>query len=454
MGISRGASDQEHRDGDNYMRSIEKGVLGEADTKTHIAHRFALAAGVGRIRIQFLYEPAWSPGASHPNQISISVFDPERFRGARHNNTNQNVIITPDTASPGYLAGEILPGTWTVFVDAHRILGAGSIEYTLILETDGGASWYHGDLHAHSYHSDAKWGVQDLVEHALHRNHDFVTLTDHNTVSGLDWLRAAANGQIIPVRGMELTTFHGHALAIGSGRWHEWRVDSEDGVAMPELCANITSAGDLFVIAHPTDRGDPACTGCDWRYENMQPGNAVAVEVWNGYWDERNQRALELAYRWLNEGAKLVLTAGSDAHLAQPDTDDSGASRALNVVYAEAPTEAAITAGLQAGHSYLSAGPELRLRATKGDETAYMMGDTVTYQTGFELCVEVAGGEGFVLRVVERGEELHRERITGDVAWKSEILLDEPSWFAVEVRDEENRLRALSNPLFFDVGQK
>ena len=46
-----------------------------------------------------------------------------------------------------------------------------------------GPGWYRGDLHGHTLHSDGDWDVPDLVAAARHNQFDFVTLTDHNTLS-------------------------------------------------------------------------------------------------------------------------------------------------------------------------------------------------------------------------------------------------------------------------------
>ena len=43
--------------------------------------------------------------------------------------------------------------------------------------------WYRGELHSHTHHSDASWPVQDLVNAARQKGLDFITLTEHNTIS-------------------------------------------------------------------------------------------------------------------------------------------------------------------------------------------------------------------------------------------------------------------------------
>ncbi|GAJ18037.1 unnamed protein product, partial [marine sediment metagenome] len=48
----------------------------------------------------------------------------------------------------------------------------------------GDKAWYKGELHVHSYHSDGKNSVEEIVEAAKEEKLDFIALTDHNTISG------------------------------------------------------------------------------------------------------------------------------------------------------------------------------------------------------------------------------------------------------------------------------
>ena len=135
------------------------------------------------------------------NLISLSVFGPKGARGARHNNPVMDFSIDEWRASPGYLPGPIEPGKWMVFLDTFRVLGPDPVKYRLevafgtepvapllspaAVEPHGrGKGWYRGDLHAHTLHSDGSWDVPDLVAWARRQRLDFVTLSDHNTISG------------------------------------------------------------------------------------------------------------------------------------------------------------------------------------------------------------------------------------------------------------------------------
>ena len=62
-----------------------------------------------------------------------------------------------------------------------------------------------------------------MADAARGRGLDFMFLTDHNTVSGIESLRRAAGPGMAVHAGQELTTFRGHALALGPERWIDWR---------------------------------------------------------------------------------------------------------------------------------------------------------------------------------------------------------------------------------------
>ena len=58
-----------------------------------------------------------------------------------------------------------------------------------------------------------------------------------------------------------------------------------------------------------------------------------------------------LRYDWLNQGQRLVATAGSDTHGSQDYTAGPG----FSVIFAEELTERALFNALRLGHLYLSA---------------------------------------------------------------------------------------------------
>jgi hypothetical protein len=442
-----------------------RGALSHRSMKKHIPHTFTVPQGATKLLIKLEYNPHRATGQHYDNMLCLTLFDPEGCRGARHNNPDQSLTITEFSATPGYRPGKLQAGTWTVFIDTHRLLPPDDIHYKLEIElTDGplgesapqwtkktvksrGRGWYRGDLHGHTLHSDASWDVPEFVQYARDYKLDFVTLTDHNTVSPLAQLDSLAGDDLLTMGGSELTTYYGHALALGVRTWQEWRVGIND-ITMPNIASQVRDKNGVFVIAHPKSVGDPDCTGCAWHYGDMMPGGARHVEVWNGYWsgESGNEPALELWYAWLNDGYRMVATAGTDSHGPTP----SG-HLGFNHVYANDLTEVDILDAIKQGHLYLSSGPRLELTARNAVLEHVMMGDTisgdnVTLSLHWEDC-----RNDDVIELIVNGGVLdeHLPAAQGMLEW---TLPHHTRWCGVEVRAKNGALRAVTNPIF--IGQK
>lgn len=436
------------------------------DCKRHIMHEFVVPAECGRIDIDFSYAPQRVQGIK--NLLTLTVFDPHGFRGARHRSgTAHHVTVSATEATPGYFSGPLPAGTWSVEVDTHMIMPGETVSYTLVVTLTEGAAgeslaplervpaiarsqsgWYRGDLHTHSDHSDAHgFAVADLLQMARDAGLDFVFLTDHNTVTGLPDMDAASNGTLLASGGIELTTFWGHALCLGTRAWVDWRVRPGTG-DMARIAAETDVQGQVFVIAHPQADGEPGCTGCSWRFGEMMPGNARVVEIWNGPWgcDSNNEKALALWYDWLNQGLRLAATAGTDAHGPR----DYASGPGFNVIYAEALSEAALFEGVLAGRLYLSAGPQLTFQAKSEDDGAtWILGDTVTRPATFEARWRDCPPDAEV-RVIVNGRLLCAlpAGVAGAYTWP--LTLDQADWVTVEIRDKGGALLAVTNPIFLD----
>jgi hypothetical protein len=350
-----------------------------------------------------------------------------------------------------------------VFVQVFRLLSEEPVEYSLTVDmsfepvegeaviwpapaTGGrGPGWYRGDLHAHTFHSDGRWDIPDLVAFWKEQGVDFMTLSDHNTISGLAQARSMADPQFLVMGGIELSTFFGHALALGAREWLDWRRMDGSEITMPELAQRVIDAGCLFIIAHVMHPGDPGCCGCRWERYDMMPGNATAVEIWNGAWEYFNQESLLLFYRWLNEGYRLTATAGTDLHGPPP----ANVRGAVNVVYAEDLTEDAILAAIKAGRSYISAGPTLLLNVKTESGIDGMIGDTLPPEAATAIIRWSGAHDGDYLRFVVNGRAYHDKIVgeAGEVQWP--LAAGQAKWCNVELRDADDGLWAVTNPVFF-----
>jgi len=429
------------------------------DSKSYHLHRFAVPAGTEGLRLSFAYDRG---GDSPHSLVTLSLFDPAGFRGAGHRFApRQALLLTAGGATPGLLPGPLPPGEWTVEVDIHCVIAPG--RYSLEVETTSGASsagaaaprpppapargeqrWLRGELHLHSTHSDGRWTVGEMAEAARGRDIDFMFLTDHNTVSGIEALRAAAGDAIAVLPGQELTTFRGHALALGPDRWIDWRTGRE-GRAMNDVARDVRAADGVFVVAHPDAPPDDVCTGCRWTHDDFDPALAHAVEVWGGLWDgpeERNLGCLRLWRRWLNAGHRLTATGATDAHRPQ----DWAGPVPLTYVYADGASPAPILDALRAGRTYVSSGPRLEIRAVAGGGRAATVGETIDASARPTVEVTCALSPAAELRLVAGGETRARERVEGEGRVAAEV---EPAdrWCCAELWRGEVLL-AVTSPIY------
>ena len=455
---------------------------------------FDMPPGVGLLELHYSYSDPISadvldqrPG----NTVDLGLLGPDGFRGWS-GSARQSISLSAGHATPGYLPGPLLPGRWHVQLGLYKLAPQGCvvrIEIELgerksgITEADDLApgpssqasnlstfrpswdslfvpvpdrspGWYKGDLHCHSYHSEAEGSLEDVLAAARAQGLNFLAVTEHNTVSHLLELAAWAEPPsplIIP--SVELTTYHGHANAFGIRRWHDFRCRS--AAQMAALRAEVQASGALFSINHPKMTGPP----WEWGDEGL----ADAIEVWQHPWPLFNYQSLMLWDGLLRQGHRIVAVGGSDKH--QPLFDGSLGYHEIGTpatwLYVDELSVPGLLAGLGAGHAFISAGPagprlELAAESAAG---AAMMGDTLALATG-ETAVgrcRVNGAAGYWLRLVSaagkqeipiQGEELRYEwtAVATDLYWRAEVVEPPPA----HQRDDPaaQHVVSLSNPIY------
>ncbi|WP_199853244.1 PHP domain-containing protein [Plantactinospora sp. BC1] len=290
--------------------------------------------------------------------------------------------VAVDWATPGYLPGELEPGQWQVLLRLHRIPPDG-LDFTVTATTSGtrpappepapaparperrpgrpvpavdGLRWFAGDLHAHTVHSDGSSTVPELAALAAGQGLDFLAVTDHNTVSHHPELPAAsARYGVTLLPGQEVTTDRGHANVFGSTGWIDFRRPADEWVAAAEL------AGGLLSINHPL------AVDCAWR----QPlrSRPRLAEIWHsGWWDRTWGAPLAWAQAWRPD---VVPVGGSDFHRPgdpAPGTPTSWVLAESGQDPTSAPDAGALLAGLAAGRTAVSAGPDAPLLLRLGAE--------------------------------------------------------------------------------------
>jgi hypothetical protein len=384
----------------------------------HQHHDFRLDVPERTVELRLRFR--WAPhdmGSEHlANSASLYLFGPDGLRGAMHRTDDDRwTVIGETTASPGCLPGPIAAGPWVLTVDTGLILNDGAQAGQLAWHIEAsarlgdpagepapmaspalappgvaGAGWYRGDLHSHTVHSDGTFTVDERLRVAVERGLDFIAVTDHNTVSHHREL-AAWRGPVVPIRGSEVTTFHGHMNVFGLTRAIDWRAERRGGGAAG-IVEQAHRQGALVSINHPSSFGDPWCVGCHWDYARVDYSTFDTMEVWNGGWadvETANEGNIAFWTDLLDAGVRLTAIAGTDSH---GPVDDDDASLGFTYVHATERSEAAILDGIRLGRVFLSRGPRLTFRATGSDGAEVRLpGGELAGDGSMRLTVDVEG---------------------------------------------------------------
>jgi PHP domain len=317
---------------------------------------FHVRDGTSALRVELDYDVS---GAV----LDLGCFGPGGFRGWS-GAARRSFVIGSTLATPGYLPGELEPGTWLAAIGLHKIPADGA-RYELTVQTSGrlapdvrnelvppvhdrppgrdlpaarGMRWLAGDLHAHTVHSDGVMTVPELARFAAGRGLDFLAVTDHNTISHHAELAAAAAAHgISMIPGQELTAESGHANAFGDIGWVDFRDPPDEWLAATER------EGGLLSVNHPY-AGQVSWTAPMKRRPPL-------LEVWHWSWLDPHWTT-PLAW-WLAWHPAAIAVGGSDWH--RPGSDAPPGSP-TTWVQAESADPQAVLDGLGAGRVSISAG--------------------------------------------------------------------------------------------------
>lgn len=341
----------------------------------------------------------------------------EGFRGWS-GGARDRVFVATDDATPGYVAGPIPAGRWRVVLGLYRLPEAGTqvvVEIALDAapRSDApmfdpapaerlGPGWFRGDLHCHTHHSDARGSPETLHAAARRAGLDFLAVTDHNTVTQWRYFGPASSSDLVFLRGMEITTEHGHANVYGLDGWVDFRLQAfSDAHA---LAWEVHDRGGILSINH--DKPD-----IPWQHDWPE---ADAMEVWQHPWFAWNWVSLGRWQARLAAGMRLPMLGGSDWHQPErlgPETA-FGLARPCTVLWAAALSEVELLAAMRAGRGYVTEAPNgPHLALTAGEVP---MGGTAP--RGSPLRVEIKGAAGDLLSLWDSSGEIARLAIPGDAA--------------------------------------
>jgi len=232
--------------------------------------------------------------------------------------------------------------------------------------------WLKSAFHTHTARSDGELAPAALVRHHEWMGFDVVAITDHWTLT-----HEPSTGHILVITGAELAADpYGEALAdseilaIGIGDIPEdpggdrakWGpIDAYTYKTFPDLSAAarcIADQGGVSFIAHPYWSGMPLET-------LMAVEGAHGIELFNSSAQRENARG-DSSYVWdlcLDRGKRFWAFGTDDCHYPGFDIGD-----AWTMVRAAERTEAAVLEALRQGHTYASAGPQIRGLVVDGSE--------------------------------------------------------------------------------------
>ena len=232
--------------------------------------------------------------------------------------------------------------------------------------------WLKSAFHTHTARSDGELDPAAHVRHHEWMGFDVVAVTDHWTLT-----HEPSTDHILVITGAELAADpHGEALAdseilaIGisdipddpGGDRAKWGpIDAYTYKTFPDLSAAarcIADQGGVSFIAHPYWSGIPLET-------LMAVEGAHGIELFNSSAHRENARG-DSSYVWdlcLDRGKRFWAFGTDDCHYPGFDIGD-----AWTMVRAAERTEAAVLEALRQGHTYASAGPQIRDITVEGTE--------------------------------------------------------------------------------------
>ncbi|MCA1404392.1 CehA/McbA family metallohydrolase [Ensifer sp. IC3342] len=377
---------------------------------------FDVPAGTTRLDVTMCYEGASDCiidlGCADPR---LGDFPSEQgFRGWS-GGARDRFFVATDDATPGYVHGEMPAGTWRVILGLYRVPEHGvDVELTFAFDDAArpyapqpqrlspvrqGAGWYKGDLHCHTFHSDAKGSPELLHAAARQAGLDFLAVADHNTITQRRYFHTHSSPELVFVRAMEVTTAEGHANVFGVDDWIDFRMTRrEDAHRLSQI---VHEKGGLLSINHdkPT---------IPWDYELPR---IHCMEVWQQAWFARNWISLRRYQERLASGWKLSAIGGSDYH--QParllPEGPLALARPTTVLWLPELSEDAVLAAMKNGHGYVTESPRGPHLALTVDGAP--MGSTVS---GGHAEAHVIGAAGDLLAWYDASGEIARMPIDGD----------------------------------------
>jgi len=307
--------------------------------------------------------------------------------------------------------------------------------------------WYSADLHHHSDVLDGFTEAEFVMRSELAAGIDIAFLSDHDSVANNKAMKNLADARglhFMPGAELSPSWAHFNAYPLDDGK----TVDIDTGQAtVQEIFAAARDMGaDVVEVNHP--------------YSDYGYFNSLEKEVVPGGHDAgfdlveiepddqvRNSKTLERVWRMWNEGRRVYLAAGSDAHDVW--LQESGSARTYVHIDGELSIDKYV-AGLKAGHSYASQGPLVYPDLLFGSEMQHSAGDKLA----LAYSIEAVSGLRSV-KLIERGSEIEAISFDGidePVPVEFSVSPGANTWYSLEIEDINGKF-AYTNPVWVMVAE-
>ncbi len=469
------------------------GEITRADHQTYREIPFIVPAGVKRIMVEFSYT-----GKDQKTVIDLGLRDPQGQRGWSGGNKSR-FEIGETSATPSYRPGPIQPGEWKLVLGIPNIRDGQTASYTatvsfsanenvattttafspVVLSTEPG--WRRGDFHVHTAHSDGSCDVAGTrapcpamrtFDAARDAGLDFVAITDHNTLTQLADIAASQKQypKTLLIPGTEVTTFNGHANAVGLSQFVDFQLGSPRLPTLAKLFDEADTQGAFVSVNHPSLPSGEVCMGCGWTVKDTDWSRVAAIEVVNGSTlrtsgAESGLSGIAFWDKLLKEGHRITAIGGSDNHDA---TDVTGAKQSpigkpATVVYASELSTKGIVDGVKSGRVFVDVvglpGVDLEMRTLvskvhMGGVSTFQDGDSQTINVSFDNAPADARltliWDGIAVEDVTR---IQPTSSNPDLQFFFVKVQAKPGaahgYIRPEIRDASGKLLLLGNPIYF-----
>lgn len=437
--------------------TIRQVLTGSLTSKYFFIPKY-ISVQVPKNAIKFSVEQSWhTPDGSKCN-IDMGLFDEKGtqlngkgFRGWS-GGARRSFEISESFATPGYIPGKIKAGEWNIV--QMLVKDVPKVEWKLIVtivigknkekpfvpvyakkqinDLDG---WYRIDTHVHTVHSDGKNTPEEVAVLAKNAGLDGIISTDHNTYSALEHWGKISQDSLLVINGIEVTYIDGHwnIFGLDPKSWVDFRFRYTDSEKYQQSVALAKQVGKFTVVNHPYS--------IEYKYDKSF---LDGIEVWNGPWDETDEKAVQCWNQMLVAGAYKVAIGGSDYH-----NKNNQIGLPHMVIKSEKLASDAIIQGIKSGTSYIVRDQTVLLKMmafdTANPTVRAAIGEYLTANSivAIQFLSSVAG----TLSFINQQGICYRGQINA-----GETIFFHPEknckWIRAELRDSQGNMIALTNPIF------